>query len=700
MVDPDVRRRVAQLRAEIERHRYRYYVLSDPEIPDAAFDLLVTQLRALEQRHPELDDPDSPTHKVGAPPVGPFEPVRHTQRMLSLDNVFDADGLREWTDRVERNLEGTTPRWTCELKVDGVAISVRYERGMLVRAVTRGDGETGEDVTANVRTVRSVPAALALPDPPALLEVRGEVFYPVAQFEAMNDAREAAGQPRFANPRNAASGALRQKDPRVTARRPLALVCHGMGATDRLAVDSHSAYLEMLDDAGLPVAEQTATFDDVDDVLAFVERWGEHRHDPPYEIDGVVVKVDDFSHQRRLGATSNAPRWAIAYKYPPEEQTTVLRDIFVNVGRTGKVTPFASFDPVRVAGSTLQLATLHNEDQARAKDVRPGDTIIVRKAGDVIPEVVAYVESARPAEVEAVGPWQMPSHCPFCGQPIERLEGEAASYCSNVDCPNRLLESLAHFAGRGAMDIEGLGYETARTLLEMELVTNLADLYRLSGDELLALEGFGEKKVQLLLDGIAASKDQPLERLLIGLNIRHVGGTTARVLARHFGDMAALRAASVEQIAAVGGIGQIIAEAVVAFFANERNAGLVDELAALGVRMDTERPDVARTLDGWTVVLTGGLSGYTRDEAKRAVEDRGGKVTSSVSSKTSVVVVGADPGSKADKARDLGRPIVDEEGFTALLATGALPDEASADPAGADAPTPTTPADAPTGADG
>jgi DNA ligase (NAD+) len=371
VVDADLRREVAELRAELERHRYRYYVLSDPEITDAAFDELIGRLRAIEQANPELDDPASPTHHVGAPPSGPFETVRHAQRMLSLDNVFDGDSLREWADRVERNLEGATPRWTCELKIDGVAISVRYERGIFVRAVTRGDGETGEDVSANVRAIAGIPVALDLDEPPALLEARGEIFYPVQKFDEMNEAREAAGEPRFANPRNAASGALRQKDPKITARRPLALICHGMGVTDGLDVDGHAAFLALLAEAGLPVAAETRTFEAVDDVVSFVEQWGRRRHEPAYEIDGVVVKVDDFGQQRRLGSTSSAPRWAIAYKYPPEEQQTVLRDIFVNVGRTGKVTPFASFDPVLVAGSTLQLATLHNEDQARAKDVRP-----------------------------------------------------------------------------------------------------------------------------------------------------------------------------------------------------------------------------------------------------------------------------------------------------------------------------------------
>jgi DNA ligase (NAD+) len=672
MAAPNIRQRVEVLRSEIEQHRYRYFVLSDPSVTDAEFDGLVRELRELEAQHPELDHPDSPTHKVGAPPSGAFASVTHRQQMLSLDNAFDRDGLDAWFDRVERGLEGGQARFTCELKVDGVAISVTYTQGWLAQAVTRGDGRVGEDVIAQVRTIRNVPGVLDLEVPPALLEVRGEVYYPVGDFEAMNDAREEAGEPRFANPRNAASGALRQKDPAVTASRPLQLVCHGAGASEGVDVAAHSEFLDLLRAAGLPVADETATVASRDEVWAFIEHWGEHRHDPAFEIDGVVVKVDEYAQQRRLGATSSFPRWAIAFKYPPEERETMLRGIQVNVGRTGKVTPFAVLEPVLVAGSTISLATLHNEDQARLKDVRPGDTVIVRKAGDVIPEVVGYVASKRPKEVEEAGPWQMPGSCPFCGSPIERLEGEAASYCTNIDCPNRLLESVAHFASRGAMDIEGLGYLTVKLLLDKGLVTDLADIYHLDRDTLLALEGFKDRKVDNLLAGIADSRARPLERLLVGLNIRHVGAANARLLARHFGTMDALRTAAEDDIAAVTGVGPIMAAAVRQFFDNPRNAALVDKLAAAGVRMDTDVPEGERTLEGWTVVLTGGLEGFTRDEAKEAVEDRGGKVTSSVSKKTSVVVVGADPGSKADKAVELGVPTVDEAAFVRLLETGSL----------------------------
>ncbi|MGH8901260.1 MAG: NAD-dependent DNA ligase LigA [Egibacteraceae bacterium] len=672
MADEATRRRVDALRIEIEQHRYRYYVLSDPSISDAEFDALMRELAELEATYPDLHRLGSPTGKVGAPVSPAFRAVTHRVPMRSLDNAFTQEELRAWGERVTRGLDGAATRYTCELKVDGVAISLTYVDGRLDQAVTRGDGRTGEDVTPNVRTIANVPSHLDLPDPPALLEARGEVYYPPSAFEAMNTAREQAGEARFANPRNAASGALRQKDPEITRSRPLRVVCHGMGAVEGAVIPSHSGFLTLIAKAGLPVASQTRTVATMDEVWAFVDEWRERRHDPPFEIDGVVVKVDAFAHQRQLGSTSAAPRWAIAFKYPPEEQQTLLRDIQVNIGRTGKVTPFAVLQPVLVAGSTIGLATLHNEDQARLKDVRPGDTVIVRKAGDVIPEVVGPVLSRRPEDVTNAGPWKMPANCPFCDSPLQRLEGDAATYCTNVDCASRLRESLAHFAGRGAMDIEGLGYETARILLDRGLVKDLADLYHLRAEDLLQLDGFAQRKVDALLAGIEASKSQPLERLLIGLNILHVGGTVARQLARHFGDLPTLRKAGKEDIAGVGGIGPVIADSVRKLFDNPRNAELVDKLVAAGVRADTDARRFASTLEGWTIVLTGGLEGFTRDEAKQAITDRGGKVTSSVSRKTSVVVVGADPGGKAALAADLGVPTTDEAGFAYLLETGEL----------------------------
>ena len=676
MANPDAatRRRVETLRVELESHRYRYYVLSDPSVTDAEFDVLMRELQTLEAQHPELDDPDSPSHKVGAPPSGAFAPVAHRQQMLSLDNAFTKEDLQRWSERNERALEGAAFRYTCELKIDGVAISLSYVDGRFEQAITRGDGRIGENVTANVRTIQGIPAYLEIDDPPALVEARGEIYYPVAEFEAMNQAREDAGEARFANPRNAASGALRQKDPQKTAARPLRLICHGLGATEGLQATSHGEFLAWLRGAGLPVAEQTATFASFDEVWAFVEHWGAHRHDAAYEIDGVVVKVDDVAQQRRLGNTSHSPRWAIAFKYPPEERETVLRDIEVNVGRTGRVTPFAVLEPVAVAGSTVSLATLHNEDQLKMKDVRPGDTVIVRKAGDVIPEVVGPVVARRPKAVEDAGPWRFPTTCPVCATEIERLEGEAASYCPNVDCPARIAGTVEHFASRGAMDIEGLGEKTVRVLLEQELIRDVADIYRLTAERLLQLERFGEISVRNLLAAIEASKTQPLERLLVGLNIRHVGPTVARLLARHFGSMAALRAADEDTVSAVNGVGPVIGQAMQAFFSTPRNAELLDQLAALGLRMDTDNVKVGDALAGWTVVVTGNLEGFSRDEAKQAIEDRGGKATSSVSKKTSVVVVGGDPGAaKVTKAEEVGVPMIDEAAFVALLETGELP---------------------------
>jgi DNA ligase (NAD+) len=675
MADRATRERVGTLRDQIEYHRYRYYVLSDPVLDDSTFDALLRELDALEADHPELDHPDSPTHKVGAPLSEAFRPVAHRQPMQSLDNAFDAEELRAWAARVDRGLEGAAHAFTCELKVDGVAISLLYEAGRLVQAITRGDGTTGEDVTANIRTVEGIPSVLALDDPPALVEVRGEIHYPVKAFEAMNARREAAGEARFANPRNAASGALRQKDPEVTRTRPLALIAHGMGATEGLQVDTHADFLAFLRTAAVPTAPETATLATIDEVLAFIDRWGASRHDPSYELDGVVVKVDSLAQQRQLGSTSRAPRWAIAWKYPPEEVQTLLHDIAVNVGRTGRTTPYAVLEPVVVAGSTVTYATLHNQDQARLKDVRPGDTVIVRKAGDVIPEVVGPVLDLRPDAVTTAGPWAFPTRCPFCDTPLERLPDTADTYCTNIDCPNRILETLDHFASRKAMDIEGLGYETAKALLDAGLVTDLADLYGLDRDDVLGLEGFGEKKTDLLLSGIEASKAQPVERLLVGLNIRHIGPSVAKLIARSLGDLDAIRAADAERIAAVDGVGDVIAESLVTWLGNPRNAELLDDLQRAGVRTDTDIHATSSTvLEGRTLVVTGTLQAYNRDQAKQAILDAGGKVTGSVSKKTYAVGVGDSPGSKAVKAEELGVPVLDEAGFVELLRSGELPD--------------------------
>jgi DNA ligase (NAD+) len=683
MADRATRERVAALRDEIADHRYRYYVLSDPRVTDGEFDALLRELESLEAAHPELDRPDSPTHQVGAPTSTAFAPVHHRLPMQSLDNVFTAEELAAWAARVDRGLDGAPHAFTCELKVDGVAISLVYEDGHLVRAATRGDGATGEDVTANVRTIAGIPAVLDVDHPPPLVEVRGEIHYPVAAFDAMNAARQAEGLARFANPRNAASGALRQKDPEITRTRPLALIAHGAGAVEGLEVTSHSGFLDFLRRAGVPTARETERVEGVEAVQAYVERWRAGRHDPDYEIDGVVVKVDALAQQRQLGSTSRAPRWAIAFKYPPEEVTTRLLDIQVNIGRTGRAAPFAVLQPVLVAGSTVARATLHNEDQTRLKDVRPGDVVVVRKAGDVIPEVLGPVLADRSPEVDAAGPWRMPTACPACGTALQRLAGEADTYCTNTDCPSRILGTLEHFASRGAMDIEGLGHETAKALLDAGLVGDLADLYRLDRDAVRALDGFGDRKTDLLLAGIERSKQQPLDRLLVGLNIRHVGPTVARVVARSVGTLQALRAADAARIGAIEGIGGVIADALVAWLGNERNAALLDDLVAAGLRTDADATaTTSDLLAGRSIVVTGTLEGYSRDQAKQAVVDAGGKVAGSVTAKTFAVVVGDNPGSKAARAGELGVPILDEAGFRALLETGRLPGS------GPDAPAP------------
>ena len=652
--------------------RYRYYVLSAPPMSDAEFDALLRELEAVEDAFPELRTPDSPTVQVGAPVDTAFSEFRHLEPMLSLDNAFSREELAAWDQRVRAGLDGATPRYLCELKIDGVAISLVYRDGVLVTAATRGNGTVGEDVTLQVMTIKDVPYRLAASTVPSLIEVRGEVYYPVAAFDEMNDARIEAGEPAFMNPRNAASGALRQKDPSITASRPLSVWVHGLGALEGAAFASGSDWLAWCREAGLPVAHETTVVDDLDAVWDLIEHWTAHRHETSYEIDGVVVKVDDLAQRRALGTTARAPRWAIAYKMAPIEKETVLREIQVNTGRTGKVTPFAVLDPVTVSGVTITFATLHNEIQIHAKDVRVGDTVVVRRAGDVIPEVVGPVLAKRPADAET---WRMPATCPSCGTPLVRPEGEAHHFCENVDCPNRILESLVHLAGRTALDIEGLGYETAKLLLDEGLVRDLADVFALADrrDDLLALEGWKDKRVDNLLAGIEAARERPLDRLLVGLNIRHLGPTVAKLLARRFGSLTALMAASPDEMAAVDGIGPTIAEAVHSYFAADRNRELADKLIALGVNTAAEQAEVSDALAGWTVVVTGTLEGFSRDEAKDAIVSRGGKATSSVSKKTSVVVVGDNPGSKADKARELQVPVVDEAGFRHLLEHGELP---------------------------
>jgi DNA ligase (NAD+) len=653
--------RAEELRELVNHHMYRYHVLDDPEVSDAEYDELIRELRALEDRFPELITPDSPTQRVGAAPAALFRPVQHRAPMLSLDNAFSEEELRAWGARVERGLAGATPSFVCELKIDGVACALTYERGVLTQAATRGDGRTGEDITANVRTLNAIPRRLATDEPPSVIEVRGEVYFPVKAFEELNVHLTEAGDRPFANPRNAAAGSLRQKDAKVTKSRPLRMWVHSFGAAEGIAFDSHADFLAWSEAVGLPVPPTTRPTKNMKEVLAFLRRWEKRRHSLDWEIDGAVVKVDDAKLQRRLGSTSHAPRWAIAYKFPPEERTALLKSIDVHTGRTGKVTPFAVLEPVLVGGVTITYATLHNEDETRRKDVRKGDTVIVRRAGDVIPEIVGPVVAKRPKNAR---PWKMPKKCPSCGTELVRREGEADWRCPNkAGCPDQSVEWLFHFAGRGAMDIEGLGYKTGIALLNKGFIKDPADIYRLTDDHLAQLEGFAEKSIENLRRAIETSKDRPLWRLLAGLNIRHVGSHVAQVLASAFLSMDALAAASPDEIDAVPEIGPEVAATVAAWFDDPDNLALIEKLRAAGVRLEDEPPpdEGPKPLEGTTIVLTGGLDTLSRDEAARLAQRAGARVSSSVSKKTDFVVAGENPGSKHDQAVKLGIEIVDEQ---------------------------------------
>lgn len=682
--------RVAELRAEIRRHDEAYYGSDAPTIPDADYDDLVRELRVLEAENPDLITPDSPTQAPGsAKHPTPFAPVSHRVPMMSIDNAMGFAELEAWGDRTVKRLEaaGITSgvRYTCELKIDGLAVSIRWEAGRYVQASTRGDGRTGEDVTANVGVIEAVPHDLG-GDAPQVLEARGEIYMPLESFDALvarteaeNAEAVAAGRkpkPLPVNPRNAGAGSLRQKNSSVTAGRGLALWCYQLGEVlGAQPPPGHVAALEWMASLGLPVNPETDTFESLEEVYAFCAHWREHRHDLPYEIDGVVVKVDDLASQQALGATARAPRWAIAYKLPPEERTTTLRDIHVSVGRTGRATPFAVLEPVFVGGSTVGMATLHNEDQVAAKDVRPGDTVVVRKAGDVIPEVVGPVLEARPA---GLAPWVFPKTCPSCGEPLVRAEGEVDHRCVNHDCPARRLARIDHFASRGAMDIDGLGERQIQLFLDLGLIRDAADIYSLDLDAVRELEGYGDRAVENLAAAIEASKQRPLANLLFGLNIVHLGPTGAQVLVDAFGSLDAIRNATIEQIEAVDGIGPVIARSVNDFFSQPTNNELVDRLVDAGVNTEAPRSEAAGSveplLEGRSVVVTGTLEGYSRDEAAAAITARSGKSPGSVSGSTFALVVGDSPGaSKLTKAERHGVPIIDEAGFEHLLATGELP---------------------------
>jgi DNA ligase (NAD+) len=716
-VPAPVSARAAALRAEIERHAYRYYALDAPEISDEAYDALVRELESIEAAYPSLITPDSPTQRIGAAPSTAFAPVRHAARMYSLDNAMSLDELDAWFDRLGPDVLERGCAFVAELKIDGSALALTYEHGSLVRAATRGDGTTGEDITVNIRTVKTVPLRLrdeanraaaraqaplfdddddeddddddgaeapVATAPWPTIEVRGEVYMPKASFERLNAEQEEAGQPSFANPRNAAAGSVRQKDPRVTAARDLSTFIYQVTDPRPLGLASQSEALAWLRTTGFRVNPDIEVCDTRERVRGFCERAIERRHDLPYEIDGVVVKVDSFAMQEELGFTAKAPRWAIAFKFPPEEKTTVLREIRVQVGRTGALTPLAEFDPVLVAGSTIARATLHNEDEVRRKDVRVGDTIIVRKAGDVIPEVVGPVVGLRPA---GATPWSMPGVCPSCGGPVWRPEGEVVARCTNVACPAQRWERLGHWAGRAALDIEGLGYEIVGRLIETGMVADVSDFYTLTPVKLAGLDlgrlkkdgtpvRLGPVMAAKIGANIEASKDRPLARVLFGLGIRHVGATVSEQLAAAFRSLDALRSASEEEIAAVEGVGPAIASSVATFLSNPDNVDVLERLRALGVRLSDEgrvaegRP---ATLAGLTFVLTGGLEGLTREEATARLKEWGAKVSASVSAKTSFVVAGADAGSKLAKALELGVPVLDEAALAHIVATGERP---------------------------
>jgi DNA ligase (NAD+) len=664
--------RIEHLRSEIREHLYRYHVLDDPVVSDAQFDALMKELRELEAGHPELITPESPTQRVGAPVGDLFQPVRHLRPLFSLDNADSPEDVQAWEQRIERQLGHAASGYVCELKIDGLAVVLVYRAGVLESGATRGDGVTGEDITPNLRTIKSVPLRLLGGEPPPLLEVRGEVYMPDDAFEDLNRRQAEAGDRLFANPRNAAAGSVRQKDPAITASRNVDIWIYQMGVIEGgPEFQTHTETMDYLRGLGFrtnPASRQVPGIDEVQKYLAAAEKG---RHENGYQTDGVVIKADSLSEQADMGFTARAPRWAIAYKFAPEEQVTRLEDIMINIGRTGAATPFAVLEPIFVGGATVGLATLHNADQVALKDVRIGDQVIVRRAGDVIPEVVGPVVSARTGKEKV---WSMPAKCPFCGNPIVRPEGEAVARCTGgFECPSRVREWLFHFASRGGMDIEHLGYKTIDLLLSEGLIEDPADIFTFDTDQLLEREGWGEISVGNLRRAIEDAKDRPLARLLAALGIRHVGGTIARTLARHFTSLPALMEASSEEVAEVEGIGPIIAAGVAEWAADPANRQLVEKLGRAGVRLANEMEDQhgSDLLAGASFVVSGTVEGFTREEAHLAIEQRGGKATGSVSSKTTALIVGDTPGaSKMKKAEELGIPIIDGEMFRKLLEEG------------------------------
>ncbi|MGQ9689230.1 MAG: NAD-dependent DNA ligase LigA [Desulfobaccales bacterium] len=663
---PEVKARVQELRDQIHYHNYRYYVLDDPVISDQEFDRLLEELQQLEEEYPALVTPDSPTQRVGAAPLDKFETVPHRIPMLSLENAFSEGEAREFEDRLKRFLRtDETFDYVVEPKMDGLAVELVYERGHLQVGATRGDGYRGENVTQNLKTIHTIPLALLSHELPVpdLLEVRGEVYMDLVDFKKLNEERLAKGEPAFANPRNAAAGSLRQLDPAVTARRPLKIFCYGIGQVEGRTFQTHWEVLAALKAWGLRVNPLIAKRRGIEEAIRYHHDLEHQRHGLPYEIDGVVIKVDDLALQERLGTKARSPRWALAYKFTATQATTKVKDIVVNVGRTGAITPMAVMEPVEVGGVTVSRATLHNEDEVARKDVRVGDTVLIQRAGDVIPEVVKVILEERPLDAR---PFQMPRHCPVCGTPLVRPPGEAVTRCPNPDCRGALRRAILHFASKTAMDIDGLGEKIIDQLMDEGLVENIADLYRLTEADLAPLERFAEKSAGNLVAAIQKSTRVPLARFIYALGIRYVGEATAQLLAQHFQTFEALRHATEEELQQIEGIGPQVARGIREFFENKKNQELLDQLFKI-VTIEPPAKPAASPLAGKVFVFTGGLSRFSREEAKAQVTARGGKVSSSVSSKTDYVVVGAEPGSKYAKAQDLGVTILDEEAFEELL---------------------------------
>jgi DNA ligase (NAD+) len=665
------RHRITELINEIRDHQFKYYVLDQPSISDAQFDELLKQLQALEDKNPELRQADSPTLHIGGGFSTQFEQRDHIEKMMSLDNAFDLDELAAWFDRVEKEIP--SPTYLCEVKVDGLAINLTYENGQLVRGLTRGNGVTGEDVTLNVKTIKNLPHVLVGDKTPSLIEIRGEVFFPIAAFNELNESLEESGKSLFANPRNGAAGSLRQKDPRISASRPLSVVVHGVGAREGIYFDSQSQAYAVLKNLGLPTSDRFSVVSTRKEVEKFIEHYSKHRHDVEHEIDGVVIKVDSLADQEKIGYTSRAPKWAIAFKYPPEEVTTKLLDIKVSVGRTGRVTPFAFMEPVKVAGSTITHATLHNSEEILRKGVLIGDVVVIRKAGDVIPEVLGPVIDRRTGKEKA---FVMPSNCPECATALRAMtEGDVDIRCPNIqNCPAQLRERIYYIGSRAALNIDVLGYEAATALLDAKIIKDESDLFDLTHEKLIGSDFFTKKdgtpgaNIDKLLAALESAKKLPLWRTLVALSIRHVGPTAAQALASSLGSMDKVSKASAADLAEIDGVGATIAESIVEWFSIDWHRAIISKWSAAGVAMvDAPVKKLPQTLAGLTFVVTGGLNDFTRDGIAQTIADHGGKASSSVSKKTDYVLVGADPGSKLAKAQELGVAIIDEDQFKALL---------------------------------